>query len=189
MWESVSLASQLVVVGVLHEAWCEEKLRLVGGGRCPILGSLCVGLGEAGWADQARDGRRARHGPGRQGLVPAQPDTGPLRLRQGPRLDPPALSAGRGADRNARHAARRRAPDDRAEANQRERIVAWPGANADRFVARSELTAVLSHIRREGERVSFEVRPKWRRRTEQAFPTLLCTLNLEPLSRSTSHHS
>ena len=51
-------------------------------------------------------------------------------------------------------------PDDGATDQQRDRIVAWPGAKADRFVAKSELTAVLSHIRREGELVFFEVGPK-----------------------------
>ena len=51
-------------------------------------------------------------------------------------------------------------PDDSAAAQQRDRIVAWPWAKADRFMAKSELTAVLSHIRREGELVFFEVGPK-----------------------------
>jgi len=57
-------------------------------------------------------------------------------------------------------------PDDSATAQQRDRIVAWPGAKADRFMAKSELTAVLSRIRREGDMVFFEVGPKCKRGTE-----------------------
>lgn len=50
-------------------------------------------------------------------------------------------------------------PEDRAAIGQRDRIVARPAGGSDRLMAKSELTAVPSHIRREGDWVFFELGP------------------------------
>lgn len=51
-------------------------------------------------------------------------------------------------------------PDDPAATHPRDRIVAWPGEKDDRFTAASEPPVVLSHIRRQGELVLFDVGSK-----------------------------